>query len=105
MTSFVLNKEGSLASVTSGEGFVLPNGQVSLHLYGTFSATMQLQARRAGSANTFAPVIPLGATSPDLTAAGAYAFPFMGGDIEYQVACTAHTSGTANYSLNGGPRA
>lgn len=107
MTSQVASVSGNLTAA-SGAGSTLgpiqmANCKATIYLSGTFTATAQVQARPAGIGGTFQPMTPIGASTPNLTAGGIYAFPPMGGDWEFQVACTAFTSGPAVVTFSAGP--
>lgn len=102
------------SSVKSSTGSVTANGQticnltncnatLALYVGGTFSATVGVVARPAGSGDPFVPIIPLGGTTGALTVAGLYVFPYIPGDYDYAVLSTAFTSGTALCQLSAGP--
>ena len=107
MTSQVASVSGNLTAASGAGSTVGPmqmaNCKACLYLGGTFSGTVQVQARPAGLGGTFEPIIPIGASAANITAVGVYAFPPMGGDWEFQVACTAFTSGSGAVTLSAGP--
>ena len=109
MTSQVINVQGNLTAATPAAGSSLPLQQFpscipTVYLGGVFVGTVQLQARPTGNtALAFEPITPIGAGSANMTAAGVYAFQVMGGDWEFQVVCTAFTSGTINAALGLSP--
>lgn len=71
------------------------NSIVSVAITGTFVGTLQLQAQSNLAPNGFSPIIPDGMTTPNITAAGLYAFPRIAGDFSFRIQMTAYTSGTA----------
>lgn len=101
MTSQVTTISGSLAALNAVVGPAqMANGRVTLYLASGLTGTVQLQARPTGSPSAaFEPLIPSGTTSVNITAAGVYAFPPLAGDLEFQVACTAFTSGSGAVTL------
>lgn len=109
MTSQVANVQGNLTAVTPAAGSALPLTQFpscipTVYLGGVFVATVQLQARPTGNAALpFEPITPIGAASANMTTAGMYSFQVMGGDWEFQLVCTAYTSGTVNAALGLSP--
>jgi hypothetical protein len=74
----------------------------SVWLGGVFVGTVQLQAQPPGQTG-FQPLTPIGAASANMTAAGVYAFPPIGGDYTYQLSATAYTSGAINAELQLSP--
>lgn len=107
MTSQVASVSGTLTAASGAGSTVGPmqmaNCKVALYLGGTLVGTVQVQCRPAGTAVAFQPLIPSGATSASITAAGGYSFPAMGGDWEFEVACTIFTSGSGTVTLQAGP--
>ena len=102
MASILDQSSGSFGAVANATNTMqLANGYASMAVWGTFVGTIQLQARPAGI--TGAPFQALTATAPsggaaNITAPGIWTFEALPGDWEYQVACTAYTSGTINYA-------
>lgn len=82
------------------------NGALSLFVAGTFTGTIHLSAlpNTVAGDTTVAPVTPLGMTTPDITKAGVYVFPFTAGDFNYSVQSVATWTGTANVVLSAAPR-
>ncbi len=104
MTSFVRSSSGTINA--SGQNVAQINDaniQPTLHLSGTLVGTVQLVGAPTGSGN-FQPIIPLGQTTPNITASGLYAFPFIGGSYDFQVTSTAFTSGSSVATISFGPR-
>lgn len=106
MASEVLTASGTIT--TNGQQVAqlsMTNARVSLYVSGTFTGSMQLQARPSvviGDA-LFEPVTPTGTTSPTVTTGGLYVFPYIPGDFTYQLASIATITGTAYVVLSAGP--
>lgn len=104
MTSLVMSKSGTLAALNNTVGpLQLASAIATVFLDSGLTGTIQLMARPTGGVGNFQPVIPVGATSADITAPGLYAYPRLGGDLEFQIKCTAFTSGSATAELMLGP--
>ena len=87
-------------SATGQSSAIALYGAFSVALWGTFSATLQLQKSFDGG-NTW---IPYGqdqtGSIPSLTAAVAFRALESELGVNYRLACTAFTSGTINYRLS-----
>lgn len=99
MASDIKQVSGSFTGTGAGKQIPYANGIVSVYIAGTFTGTVQLQAQANQNAQGFAPVIPFGQTSPNITAPGLYLFPRFAGDFAFQLGCTAFTSGPIQYTL------
>lgn len=104
MASDLKSAYGPLAAVNATVGpITYANGFVSLYLGGTFVGTVQVVANSNLAPSGNVPLIPLGATSANITAPGVYVFPRIAGDFSYEVLMTAFTSGTADAVLSACP--
>lgn len=96
MASQVVSKGGTLAALNSTIGpLQLANARPTLFLDAGLTGTVELMARPTGGVGNFQPLIPIGASTAGVTAGGVYAYPTLGGDFEFELACTAFTSGSA----------
>lgn len=104
MTSQVTQATGPLGALNATVGPVaMANCKPTVYLDAGLTGTIQLQARPSTGVGGWQPIIPVGATAANITAPGLYAFPPLGGDWQFQIACTAYTSGSANATLQIGP--
>lgn len=104
MTSQVFSKGGTLAALNAAIGpLQLANSRATIFLDTGLTGSVELMARPTGGVGNFQPLIPIGASAAAITTAGVYAYPPLGGDFEYQLACTAFTSGSAYAYLGLGP--
>lgn len=113
MTSQVASISGTISAGgfllnAAGGNFVQQFADVmpTLFLGGGLTGTIQVLAKPTGPAFVgvgYSPVTPVGASSPNITAPGVYAFPPLGGDWEFVIYCTVFTSGSAPVYLGLSP--
>jgi hypothetical protein len=95
---------GSLASATNGNaGFFLGNFNVAV--WGTFTGTLTLQNSYDGGANWIPVINKHTGQNITFTAPGALQEDEVEAGVQYRLAMTAYTSGTASYRISEGAQA
>jgi hypothetical protein len=104
MASNVQQIQGSIIAAGNSGPLTIANSQMALYVGPGLTGTVQVSGRPSGGTSTYEPLTPTGQTTPNITAPGMYAFPFVAGDWDFCVSCTVFTSGTAPFQLQAAMR-